>query len=93
MKRAIVTHRFDLAAIAVLVVAAIGVSGYILLHQPAFQFGQSYYTVNAQFATAAAVIEGQGQAVAIAGVQVGQVGGVHLQDGRAVVTMNIDKQY
>ncbi|MEO8968818.1 MAG: MlaD family protein, partial [Solirubrobacteraceae bacterium] len=42
---------------------------------------------------AAAVIEGQGQAVAIAGVQVGQVGGVHLQDGRAVVTMNIDKQY
>ncbi len=36
---------------------------------------------------------GQGQAVTIAGVQVGQVGGVSVQDGLAVVTMNIYKQY
>jgi phospholipid/cholesterol/gamma-HCH transport system substrate-binding protein len=93
VKRAVVTHWADFAATAVLVVAAIAVSGYILLHQPAFQFGQSYYTVNAQFSTAAAVTSGQGQAVAIAGVQVGQVGGVHLQDGQAMVTMNIDPQY
>jgi phospholipid/cholesterol/gamma-HCH transport system substrate-binding protein len=56
-------------------------------------FGQSYYTVKAPFATAAAVTAGQGQAVTIAGVQVGQVGGVSLQDGRAVVTMNIYKKY
>ena len=35
---------------------------------------------------------GQGQAVTIAGVQVGQVGGVSLQGGRAVVTMNIYKK-
>jgi len=93
VKRAILTHRVDFAAIAALIVAAIAVSGYILEHQPSFQFGQSYYTVKAQFATAAAVTGGQGQAVAIAGVQIGQVGGVSLQDGRAVVTMNIDKQY
>ena len=39
--------------------------------------------------TSAAVTPGQGQAVTIAGVQVGQVGGVELQNGRAVVTMNI----
>ncbi len=93
MRRAIREHRLDLAAIVGLIVAAFGVGGYILEHQPAFQFGQSYYTVKAQFATAAAVTGGQGQAVAIAGVQVGQVGGVYLQDGRAVVTLNIYKQY
>lgn len=93
MKRAIMTHRIDFAAIAVLVVAAIAVTAYILEHQPAFVFGQSYYTVRAPFATAAAVTAGQGQAVTIAGVQVGQVGGVSLQDGQAVVTMNIYKRY
>ena len=93
MKRAIITHRTDFAAIAVLIVAAIGVTGFILEHQPSFVFGQSYYTVKAQFASAAAVTSGQGQAVTIAGVEVGQVGGVSLQDGRAVVTMNIYKQY
>jgi phospholipid/cholesterol/gamma-HCH transport system substrate-binding protein len=93
MKRAVREHRMDFAAIAALVVAAFGVTAYILNHQPSFVFGQSYYTVRAQFETAAAVTSGQGQAVTIAGVQVGQIGGVALQDGRAVVTMNIYKQY
>ncbi len=36
---------------------------------------------------------GQGQSVDVAGVQVGQVGGVSLKDGRAVVTMNIYTKY
>ncbi|MGH2895230.1 MAG: MlaD family protein [Solirubrobacteraceae bacterium] len=93
MERAIAAHQVDFAAIAVLIVAAIGVSAYILGHQPSFVFGQTYYTVRAPFATAAAVTSGQGQAVTIAGVQVGQVGGVSLHNGRAVVTMNIYKQY
>ncbi|MGZ4349049.1 MAG: MlaD family protein [Solirubrobacteraceae bacterium] len=93
MKRAIAAHRVDFAAIGVLVVAAIGVTAYILNHQPSFVFGQTYYTVRAPFSTAAAVTSGQGQAVTIAGVQVGQVGGVTLRDGQAVVTMNIYKQY
>ncbi|MGI8713583.1 MAG: MlaD family protein [Solirubrobacteraceae bacterium] len=93
MKRAISTHRFDFAAIGALIVVAFGVTAYILKHQPSFVFGQSYYTVHAEFATAAAVTSGQGQAVTIAGVQVGQVGGVKLQDGRALVTMNIYKKY
>ena len=93
MKRAIREHRIDFAAIAVLVVAAIGVTTYILNHQPSFVFGQSYYTVKAPFATAAAVTSGQGQAVTIAGVQVGQVGGVSIENGQAMVTMNIYKQY
>ena len=93
MKRAISAHRVDFAAIAALILAAIAVTVYILEHQPSFVFGQTYYTVKAPFATAAAVTSGQGQAVTIAGVQVGQIGGVSLQDGQAVVTMNIYKQY
>jgi phospholipid/cholesterol/gamma-HCH transport system substrate-binding protein len=93
VKRAIRIHRWDFAAIVALVIGAIGVTGYILEHQPSFNFGQSYYTVKAQFATGAAVTAGQGQAITIAGVQVGQVGGVSLQNGRAVVTMNIYPRY
>jgi phospholipid/cholesterol/gamma-HCH transport system substrate-binding protein len=93
VKRAIAVHRIDFAAIVVLVLLAILVSGYILEHQPAFSFDQSYYTVKAPFSTGAAVTAGQGQAITIAGVQVGQVGGVSLQDGQAVVTMNIYKKY
>ncbi len=93
MKRAIVIHRQDFAAIIALVLGAIAVTVYILEHQPSFVFGQTYYTVRAPFSTAAAVTSGQGQAVTIAGVQVGQVGGVNLRNGQAVVTMNIYKQY
>lgn len=93
MKRAILTHRTDFAALASLLIAAIAVTGYILSHQPAFNFAQSYYKVRAEFATGAAVTSGQGQAVTIAGVQVGQVGGIQLQNGRAVVTMDIEKKY
>ena len=93
VKRAIVIHRTDFIAIVALVVIAMAVVIYILEHQPAFTLGKSYYTVKAQFPTGAAVTAGQGQSVDIAGVQVGQVGGVKLEDGRAVVTMNIFKKY
>jgi phospholipid/cholesterol/gamma-HCH transport system substrate-binding protein len=93
MKRAIRVHRQDFIAILVLVVAALAVVVYILKHQPAFSFGTSYYKVRTEFASGAAVTAGQGQSVDVAGVQVGQVGGVELRDGRAVVTMNIYKKY
>ena len=93
MKRAILTHRRDFVAIAVLVVAAFVVTAYILDHQPSFTFGQSYYTIYARFSEASAVTSGQGQPVTIAGVQVGKVGSIKLRDGNAVVQMNIDKKY
>ena len=93
MKRAIVIHRTDFIAIISLVVIALAVVIYILEHQPSFTLDKSYYTVYAQFQTGAAVTAGQGQTVDIAGVEVGQVGGVKLENGRAVVTMNIFKKY
>jgi phospholipid/cholesterol/gamma-HCH transport system substrate-binding protein len=93
VRRALGAHRRDFVAILGLVAGALVIAGYVLYHQPAFTFGQSYYSVRAQFASSAAVTPGQGQAVTIAGVQVGEVGDVRLVDGRAVVTMNIFHQY
>src|SRR6202012_1112951 len=93
VKRAILTHRRDFIAIVVLIVGAVIVTGYILRHQPSFTIGQSYYTIDAEFSEASAVTSGQGQPVTIAGVQVGRVGAISLRDGKAVVQMNIDKQY
>ena len=98
MRRAIRVHRRDFIAIVVLFLLAIGVSAYIFAHQPAFSgiaglFSKDYYTVYAPFAQASAVTSGQGQTVDIAGVTVGQIGGVTVQDGRAVVKMNIYKKY
>jgi phospholipid/cholesterol/gamma-HCH transport system substrate-binding protein len=93
VKRAIRIHRKDFAAIIALIVGAAAVAGYILLHQPAFTLFKSYYTVKAEFSTGAAVTAGQGQTVDIAGVEIGQIGGITLQNGHAVVTMNIYKKY
>jgi phospholipid/cholesterol/gamma-HCH transport system substrate-binding protein len=93
VKRAILAHRVDFVAIAALIIAAVATVLYILEHQPSFTLGRSYYVVKVPFATGAAVTAGQGQSVTIAGVEVGLVGGVELQDGHAVVTMDIFKRY
>jgi phospholipid/cholesterol/gamma-HCH transport system substrate-binding protein len=93
VKRAILIHRQDFIAILALVVLAGAVVIYILDHQPSFTLGKTYYTVKAQFASGAAVTSGQGQSVDVAGVQIGQIGAVDLEGGRAVVTMNIYKKY
>jgi phospholipid/cholesterol/gamma-HCH transport system substrate-binding protein len=93
MRRALRAQRRNLIAVAALVVLALATVIYILEHQPAFTLGHSYYTVKAQFASASAVTPGQGQAVTIAGVQVGLIGGVEVKHGRAVVDMDIYKRY
>ncbi len=93
MKRAIRIHSKDFAAIIALVIGAILVTGFIFLHQPSFTFLKNYYVVRAAFSSAAAVTSGQGQTINIAGVQVGDVGGVQLENGHAVVTMDIFPKY
>jgi phospholipid/cholesterol/gamma-HCH transport system substrate-binding protein len=93
VRHAIKTHSRDFIAIAVLLVLALATVAYILEHQPAFMLGRSYYPVKAVFSTGSAVESGQGQSVTIAGVEVGLIGGVQLEGGRAVVTMDIFKRY
>ena len=94
VKRAIMIHRTDFIAI---IVARRGRDRGRGLHPraPALVHASSRATTRSRPSSrrGAAVTAGQGQTVDIAGVQVGQVGGVKLENGRAVVTMNIFKKY
>ena len=86
-------------AILFMVVLALGIGSYILSNQrfylPAWVpvLGTNFYEVDAELQTAQAVVPGQGQTVNIAGVKVGEVGDVRLEDGRAVVRMQINEEY
>ena len=51
------------------------------------------FKLKAELATAQAVVAGQGQTVRVAGVRIGDLGGVTLKNGRAIVSMDIDDQY
>ncbi|MDQ2623149.1 MAG: MlaD family protein, partial [Actinomycetota bacterium] len=55
--------------------------------------GKQYYHLNAKFETASGVMPGQGQTVTIAGINVGKVQGVRLQNGQAVVEMELKEKY
>jgi phospholipid/cholesterol/gamma-HCH transport system substrate-binding protein len=95
VKTAIRKHLGDFLAICGLFVLALGVTGYILSHER-FRFPliqSAPFPVKAEFATAQAVTPGQGQTVRMAGVRVGDIGGVKLENGRAVVRMDIDEKY
>jgi phospholipid/cholesterol/gamma-HCH transport system substrate-binding protein len=94
MKRAIRNHIGDFVAILGLLVLAALVSVYILEHERVrFPWAASQFTMNAEFSTAQAVTPGQGQSVRISGVQIGDIGGVSLKNGIAVVRMDIDQKY
>jgi phospholipid/cholesterol/gamma-HCH transport system substrate-binding protein len=99
MRRAIKAHLRDFIAIAVLFLIAIGISAFILGHQRLYLpswvpgVGTKFYTVNAEFETAQAVVPGQGQTVDIAGVPVGEIGNVDLKNGVAVVQLKIREKY
>ena len=97
MARAIRNHAKDFAAIIVLLVVAIVVGGYILSHQRFYLpdwvplVGSDFVDRKLEISTAQALMPGQGQEVAIAGVKVGEIGKVDLENGRAVVTMKIHR--
>src|SRR5438045_9455894 len=82
----------------ILFVIAIGVAAHVLGHQRLYLpgwvpfVGTNFYTVNAEFSTAQAVVPGQGQTVNIAGVPIGEIGGVKLKDGVAVVQLKSKKE-
>lgn len=89
----------DMIAVIVLAVLAIAVTLVIFSQQKAALpswvpvFGQDFYELKAEFLPAQAVTPGQGQAIDIAGVQVGKVGAVELDDGVATVRMDIEPEY
>jgi phospholipid/cholesterol/gamma-HCH transport system substrate-binding protein len=85
--------------IAVLVLLASVVSLYILANQnltgPSWMpvIGKDHFRIDARFTTAAGVLPGQGHAVTISGVRVGEIAGVRLQDGAAVLTLDIERRF
>jgi phospholipid/cholesterol/gamma-HCH transport system substrate-binding protein len=99
MGRAIQKHLRDFVAIIVLVFLALFVAGYILSHQRFYApgwvpiIGSDFFELKGEFQTAQSVMPGQGQTVDIAGVPVGDVKSVDLEDGRAVITMTVQKKY
>jgi phospholipid/cholesterol/gamma-HCH transport system substrate-binding protein len=96
MRRAIREHLRDFIAIVALVVAGVLTAGYILSSQatalPSWLpiLGEERFELKADLGTAQAVSPGQGQAVMIAGIQVGDITGVELNNGSATVTMQIE---
>jgi phospholipid/cholesterol/gamma-HCH transport system substrate-binding protein len=87
------------AAIIALLAMALFVGVYVMSHErltlPGWVpiIGKSFYTIRGDFQTAQAVAPGQGQAVTIAGVKIGEIDSVTLVGGQALVSMHIDKRY
>ena len=95
MGTAIRKHSRDFIAIALLLVVGIAVSYYIVQEQrlriPVLE--ERPFELKAEFETAQAVVPGQGQTLRVAGVQVGDVDKVELEDGKAIVTFGVDRDY
>jgi phospholipid/cholesterol/gamma-HCH transport system substrate-binding protein len=92
-------HRTDTIAILVLVFVGIVMMLGIFTEQKASLpswlpvVGEEFDHISAEFTTAQAVTPGQGQAVDVSGIQIGKVGSVSLEDGHAVVGMEIEPKY
>jgi phospholipid/cholesterol/gamma-HCH transport system substrate-binding protein len=94
--RAIRKHLVDVAAIVGLVAVALVVAVVILANQrltvPGWVpfLGHDVTEIEAELSSAQAVTPGQGQAVDVAGVEVGEISRVRLEGGRAIVTLRLD---
>ncbi len=95
MMRAIRKHLRDFVALAALAAVGIGTGVYILSEQ-GFRFplvDPEPFEIEAEIMEAGGVKPGQNQAVRMAFVRVGEIGGVELEDGRAVLTLEIEPEY
>lgn len=85
----------DFVAIAVLTAIAVVTTFFILQEQrlriPVLE--DRPFELKAEFETAQAVVPGQGQTIRVAGVRVGDVQSVALEDGAGVVTFAVDRDY
>jgi len=92
-------HLRDVLAILGLIAAGLFAVTVILINQRASLpswvpvIGTDFFHLEADFSSAQAVTPGQGQSVDIAGIKIGEVSGVRLENGHAVVSMSIDNKY
>jgi phospholipid/cholesterol/gamma-HCH transport system substrate-binding protein len=95
MGTAIRKHLRDFIAVAGLCAIAL-LTVYVLLQQQRLRIPvleEKPFELKAEFETAQAVTPGQGQTVVVAGVKIGDISKVELQDGKAVVTMDIERKF
>jgi phospholipid/cholesterol/gamma-HCH transport system substrate-binding protein len=93
--------RYSRDFVAILILAVIGLATlFVILSQQASALpswfpilGEDRVELKAEFQTAQAVTPGQGQSVNMAGVKIGDVAGVELEDGLAVVTLDVEPEY
>jgi phospholipid/cholesterol/gamma-HCH transport system substrate-binding protein len=78
------------AILLALMVTGTAAGFYILLQQRLPNPFDTYYSVDAAFTSAAAVVPGLGEPVNVAGVHVGQITGTSLRNGQGIVHMEID---
>ena len=99
MRKALRTYTKDFVALIVLTVIGIAILFVILSQQASalpswFPFlGEDRFELKTELQTAQAVTPGQGQTVNLSGVKVGDVTEVELEDGVAVVTMQVENEY
>ena len=99
MKRAIRKYAKDFAAIIGLFILAGAVSGVILDNQrltlPGWVpvLGKDFFEIEAEVSNAQAVTPGQGQTVNVAGVRVGDIAAVRLENGKAILKLNLESRY
>lgn len=99
MRKAVGRYTKDF--IAVILLSLVGLTTlFVILSQQASALpswfpilGEDRFELKAELETAQAVTPGQGQTVNMAGVKVGDITGVQLEDGVALVTMEVDNEY
>jgi phospholipid/cholesterol/gamma-HCH transport system substrate-binding protein len=95
VKRAIKNHLRDFLAVLGVVILAVGIGGYILSQQrlrfPLIE--DEPKRVEIELDNAQSVQPGQGQTVRVAGVEIGQISGVEIDDGNAVVEAEIQPEF
>jgi phospholipid/cholesterol/gamma-HCH transport system substrate-binding protein len=95
MSTAIRKHLRDFIAVAGLIAIALVVT-YVLVQNERLRIPileEKPFQLKADFETAQAVTPGQGQTVEVAGVRIGDISKVELEDGHAVVTMDIERKF
>jgi phospholipid/cholesterol/gamma-HCH transport system substrate-binding protein len=95
MRKAIRDHLRDF--IAIIGLFAVGLlATYVIVQNQRLRIPlleEKPFELKADLSTAAAVTPGQGQTVRVAGVRVGDISSVDYENGHAVVSMSIDRQF
>jgi phospholipid/cholesterol/gamma-HCH transport system substrate-binding protein len=95
VRSAIRKHLADFVAVVALVALGAGVAAYILGNQRLrFPFVEDKpFVIQMELQNAQAVQPGQGQTIRSAGVEIGQIGDVELEEGVALVEMQLEPRY